>query len=170
MKNNLLHIYYGYGKGKTTAAVGLAYRCGNRGKKVLFTAFLKGRDSGEFFGCGPFETDDFSFSNKFWEELNEVEKEFAMADAKKRLMVILEKASEYDMIILDEFLDAIILGCIEKNFAVKFVLGIYRKTEVVITGHKEVEELFEIADYITEMKKVKHPFDKGIQGREGIEF
>jgi len=168
--DNLLHIYYGDGKGKTTAAVGLAYRCGSRGKRVIFTSFLKSRDSGEFLNTGPFELDSFDFCNKFWNDLTTEEKIQAVADSKNRLLSILENADDYDMIVLDEFLDAIVLGCVEREFAIDVIRKMYKKTEIVITGHNVVEEIFEIADYITEMKKEKHPFDKGISGRCGIEF
>lgn len=167
---NLLHIYYGDGKGKTTAAVGLAYRCGSRGKRVIFTSFLKSRDSGEFLNAGPFELDSFDFCNKFWNDLTEAEKNHARQDAQNRLNNLLEKAETYDMIVLDEFLDAVSLGCVDRNFAITFVKKIYRKAEIVITGHQEIKDLFEMADYITEMKKIKHPFDDGITGRCGIEF
>ena len=165
-----MHIYYGDGKGKTTAAIGLACRCAGRGKRVLFTAFLKGKNSGEFINECFFETDQFDFCNRFWYELDKCEQEAEKASAQNRLLAIADNINDYDMIILDEFLDAIIFGCLEKTFAIELVRTMYGKTEIVITGHQRVEELFEIADYVTEMKKEKHPYDKGVTGREGIEF
>lgn len=166
----LMHIYYGDGKGKTTAAIGLAYRCANRGKRVLFSAFLKGRDSGEFLGKAPFVVDNFNFCKKFWFELSEEEKRCAKDNTKKQLESLMEKSANYDMIILDEFLDAVSVGCIEKEYALDFIKSIYGKVEIVLTGHERVDEIFSLADYITEMKNEKHPFDRGIKGRCGIEF
>lgn len=165
-----MHIYYGDGQGKTTAAVGLAFRCANRGKRVLFTSFLKRKDSGEFLSNTPFETDNFDFCNKFWYDLSEDEKNMAKTAARDRLTAICNCTSKYDMIVFDELLDAVTIGCVDLEFSVEVIRKIYGKSEIVITGHQRVEELFEMADYITEMKKEKHPFDTGIEARCGIEF
>ena len=170
MREKLIHIYYGDGKGKTTAAVGLAYRAANRGKRVLFTAFLKGRDSGEFLNDGPFEIDKFDFCNKFWNDLSAGEKLKASDEAKNRLDSLESKIDDYDMVVLDEFLDAVCCGCIDRKYALAFLNNIYDRCEIVITGHAEIQEIFDKADYITEMRKVKHPYDRGIVGRCGIEF
>lgn len=170
MKDKLMHIYYGFGKGKTTAAVGAAYRYANRGNKVLFTSFLKGRNSGEFLGQGPFVVDEFDFCDKFWNEMDDYQKKCANKEIKERLLSLRDSAVKYDMIILDEFLDAVTLGCIECDDAVCFLKDIYSKCEIIITGHKAVDDIFSMADYITEMRKEKHPYDKGIAARCGIEF
>ena len=119
---------------------------------------------------GPFEIDDFEFSDKFWNELSECEKKQSTIEAEKRLKSLKTKIDKYDMIVLDEFLDAILCGCVEKEYSINFLQSIYTKCEIVITGHDEIKEIFGMADYITEMKKVKHPYDRGVIGRDGIEF
>ena len=170
MKNGLLHIYYGDGKGKTTAAVGLAYRCAASGYKVLFTTFLKDKSSGECAISGPFDVDVPGFCGKFWWEMTDDEKHCTGREVKAQFEKIKTKISDYDMVVLDEFLDVISLGCVDENTAVEFVKSIYGKAEIIITGHEKCPALFELADYITEMKKEKHPYDKGVKCRKGIEY
>ena len=170
MENGLLHIYYGDGKGKTTSAIGVAYRCASSGKKVLFTTFLKGKSSGECTFQGPFEVDSPEFCGKFWWEMSDEEKVSTGREIKLWLDRISSEIEDYDMLVLDEFLDVISVGCVEENTALDFVKGIHGKAVIVITGHEKISALFELADYITEMKKEKHPYDKGIKCRKGIEY
>lgn len=160
----MIHIYYGYGKGKTSAALGLALRACGAGKKVDFFSFLKDNSSSERFAkC------DISF----FENPENVKFLFNMSDDEKKeyckfLSNAVEKAfsSDADIIVLDEFLDVISL------LGEKYVEGLSFSPdkEYVITGHIVNDFLFEKADYITEMKKEKHPFDKGVSARKGIEY
>ena len=170
MEKRLLHIYYGDGKGKTTAAVGLAYRCAANGYKVLFTTFLKDKSSGECATLGPFDVDAPEFCGKFWWEMTDDEKVCTGREVKTQFEKIKANISKYDMLVLDEFLDVISVGCVDKNTALEFVNSIYGKAEIIITGHEKYPVLFDIADYITEMKKEKHPYDKGVKCRKGIEY
>ena len=170
MEKGLLHIYYGEGKGKTTSAVGVAYRCAANDKKVLFTTFLKGKSSGECLFAGPFEVDAPEFCGKFWWDMSDEEKLSTGKEISTQLDKIMARIDNYDMLVLDEFLDVISVGCVDENTALEFVKSIYGRVEIVITGHKKCSSLFEIADYITEMKKEKHPYDKGVKCRKGIEY
>ena len=165
-----MHIYYGYGQGKTTAAIGLAYRCASKGYKVLFTSFLKSKKCGEFVFNGPFVVDTFEFCGKFWNDMTSYEKNCTIVEVEERLCRIISVAENYDMIVLDELLDLVSLGCVSEDCLVDFVKSIYGKTEIVITGHDKVQALFDMADYVTEMRKEKHPYDKGITARDGIEY
>ena len=129
MKKGLIHIYCGDGKGKTTAAMGLAIRAAGREKKVFITQFLKSGKSGEII-----------------------------------------KKNEYDLLILDEIIATINNGFIELEEVVNFLKNKPDTLEVVMTGRDPKEELIEIANYVTEMKCIKHPFREGIPSRIGIEF
>lgn len=174
MKNEmgLIHIYYGDGKGKTSAAVGLAVRAAGYGLKVLFVQFLKSGTSSELNilkGIENITVFDGYTTDKFTFEMTDAEK----ADCLKRQNVVLKTLSEmaykYDMIVLDEFLGAIASRTIDYSTAVSFVKNKPPNTEMVLTGAEAVPELVDIADYATEMKKFKHPFDRGVRARYGIE-
>lgn len=170
----LIHIYCGDGKGKTTAAAGLAIRCAGGGGKVFFYQFLKDGTSGEIetlksineiFVAKAYPLAKFSF------QMNEEEKEAARIFYEKELDDIIEIVSnqEYQLCVLDEVLHAVNLGFISLDKLVTFLKNKPEMLEVVLTGRNPKDELCELADYITEMNKVKHPFDKGIGARRLIE-
>ena len=169
MDKGLIQVYYGDGKGKTTAALGQALRCAGRDYKVLYTAFLKNKDSGEFMVDLPFEVMMPEYNCGFWHSLDNNEKACAKECAENVIKNIKSNFNKYDMVVLDELLDAVMLGCIEKNLALEFINSKPKATHLVITGHCYDQEIFEIADCITEMKKIKHHYDKGVKCREGIE-
>ena len=148
----LIHIYCGDGKGKTTAAVGLAVRCAGRGNKVLLVQFLKSRDSGELYS-------------------NEEEKHALLIEHNKMFEQVLAKIKNggYSLLILDEVIGALNAKVFEMPKLIEFLRHKPENLEVVLTGRNPSPELVEIADYVSEMRKVKHPMDKGIMAREGIE-
>ena len=153
----MIHIYYGNGKGKTTAAIGLGIRARGAGLGVSLVQFLKDNKSSEL-GAADFEVFEapgslpFNPGREYQEWVNSA--------------VSFIENCKSDVIILDEFLD-VIPDFLSVNKALELI---NRDAEIIITGHKEVKELFEKADYITHMKKEKHPFDKGIKARKGIEY
>lgn len=160
----MIHIYYGGGKGKTSAALGLSLRACGAGKRVLFVSFLKDNSS-----CERMAHCDISFYKNpdkipFMFNMTEEEKEKYTLWCRDTLKNVF--SSEYDVIVLDEFLD--IQCLLEEGFVKK--LPFSSEKEYVITGHVHNEYLFGIADYITEMKKEKHPYDKGVSARKGIEY
>ncbi len=178
LKKGLVQIYTGKGKGKTTAAFGLALRAAGQNNKVLIYQFLKppSIDIGERFalklGAVRIRVEALDVS---WDEnsLNDKEK---IAEAKTAIADVLKRIAEtaqkrfYDVIILDE-----IVFCLSKNLAnLEDIRDIINskdpKVEIVMTGRGATDELLEMADLVTEMKNVKHPFDKGIPARQGIEF
>ena len=169
MDNGIIQIYYGDGKGKTTAALGQALRCAGRGYKVLYAAFLKNTDSGEFFNELPFDILLPEYNYGFWNTLSENERVYAKKSAAEVLNKLIEQSVKYDMIILDELLDALQLGCVDRTTVMKLLSDKPTSLEIVITGHSFDKEIFDKAECITEMKKVKHHFDKGIKCRIGIE-
>ena len=174
MKKGLIHIYCGDGKGKTTAAMGLAIRAAGREKKVFITQFLKSGKSGELVSLDKLK-DYVTFLpgkpvNKFiW---NMKEKKDAKKEHTSRFREIVEiiKKNEYDLLILDEIIATINNGFIELEEVVNFLKNKPDTLEVVMTGRDPKEELIEIANYVTEMKCIKHPFREGIPSRIGIEL
>lgn len=170
----LIHIYCGDGKGKTTAAVGLAVRCAGRGNKVLLVQFLKSRDSGELYSLAKLpdiEVMRGKESKKFTFQMNEEEKRALLIEHNKMFEQGLAKIKNggYSLLILDEVIGALNAKVFEMPKLIEFLRHKPENLEVVLTGRNPAPELVEIADYVSEMRKVKHPMDKGIMAREGIE-
>lgn len=170
----LIHIYCGDGKGKTTAAVGLAVRCAGRGNKVLLVQFLKSRDSGELYSLAKLpdiEVMRGKESKKFTFQMNEEEKHALLIEHNKMFERVLAKIKNggYSLLILDEVIGALNAKVFEMPKLIEFLRHKPENLEVVLTGRNPAPELVEIADYVSEMRKVKHPMDKGIMAREGIE-
>ena len=173
MKKGLIHIYCGDGKGKTTAAMGLAIRAAGREKKVFITQFLKSGKSGELVSLDKLK-DYVTFLpgkpvNKFIWNMNDEEKKDAKKEHTSRFSEIIKK-NEYDLLILDEIIATINNGFIELEEVLNFLKNKPDTLEVVMTGRDPKEELIEIANYVTEMKCIKHPFREGIPSRIGIEL
>ena len=167
----LIHLYCGDGKGKTTAAMGLALRAAAHGKQVMIIQFLKDGSSGEIqqlkkqeniFVVGGVATKSFSWmmTAKEKEETTELHNEF------------IKKAMDYDgdMLILDELCSACTTGLIEIPLVEQVIAHKPYHQELVVTGRNPPSFIWDRADYITEMKMIKHPFQQGISGRKGIEF
>jgi cob(I)alamin adenosyltransferase len=164
----MIHLYFGDGKGKTTAAVGLAVRAVGSGMKTAVVQFLKGSSSGELnplrsLGINVLHCPD---GTKFIWNMTDGEKFEISQLHTENLISVLDKG--FDLIVLDELCDAYDCGVIDKA-AVLSVLE-NPPCELVITGHSPSEIFFTHADYITEMKKHAHPFDKGLPARSGIEY
>lgn len=175
MENGRIHIYCGDGKGKTTAAAGLAVRaCGN-GKKVLFLQFLKGEKSGERYalrllpGITVYPNPE---SIKFSFQMTEEEKEQIRADNDHRFKEAAVEAIEKgcDLLILDEVVGALNEGLISRPLLLFYLRTKPKGLEIVLTGRDPDEELCALADYISEIKKIRHPFDRGEEARQGIEW
>jgi cob(I)alamin adenosyltransferase len=173
-EKNYIHLYYGFGKGKTTAAFGLALRAIGQGQKVICLQWLKGRkDIGEMkvakllgskFRIYQFGPDYFT-----WEEKGSSEHKRLALEGLKFLERVIAK-EKYDLLILDEILDAVEMKFIPENKTITLVKKAVKKGEVVLTGHKLIPAFAAISDVVTEMKKIKHYFDKGQLARKGIEF
>lgn len=175
MRNGLLHIYCGDGKGKTTAATGLAVRAAGSGLKVLFGRFLKNERSGELKILDCIQEIDVLHlprSYGFYKTLSEADKK-AAGKMYEELWETLSKGAvsgEYHMLVIDEFMAAWNYGLIDKERALDFLRTRPSSLEVVLTGRNPDERLIELADYVSEIKKVKHPYDQNISARKGIEF
>jgi len=169
----LIHIYTGDGKGKTTAAAGLAARAAGRGIPVIFVQFMKNRPTGEVESLSrlPGVTilrgkagDGFSFT------MTAEEQQKSREIHNENLRRAVELAREGDcLLVLDEVMAALKYGLLEETMLREFLARRPQGVEVVLTGREPPDWLLETADYITEMKKVRHPYDRGITAREGIE-
>ncbi len=171
----MIHIYYGDGKGKTTAAIGLAARAAGSRMKVLFVQFLKTEFSGERHTLSHTENVTLSFAPvnlKFTYDMNETEKAKATQLFRKIFNESVTKVftEKFDMIVLDEIFSAIEAEMISEHDLYEFVSNAPKNLEIVMTGHNPPKRLLDLSDYITEMKKIRHPYDKGVQARFGIEF
>jgi cob(I)alamin adenosyltransferase len=180
---NRLHIYYGYGKGKTTSSVGLAVRSLGAGKKVALVQFDKGYDGvNEHYSerkilrtlpnlkLFPFGKERVLGPNafRFKNEPGDFEEaQAALAKARELLT-----GGDQDLLILDELLAAVMCKLVTQD-EVMGLVGLYdknRRCELVITGHQVWPGLVEKADLVTEMRKEKHYFDQKAPSKEGIEF
>ncbi len=172
MEKSYVHIYTGDGKGKTTAAVGLSVRALGSGKSVKFVQFLKGRPTGEMNILKQMEGAEFfqvSGCKKFFNTMTDNEKQEVKKQTQDFLTKIFEWLGETDLLVLDEALGALSLGIIEAE-QIKRIINERRGTEVALTGRNAPEELVRLADVVTEMKAVKHYYDKGVKARRGIEY
>ena len=169
-KKNLLIIYMGNGKGKTTAALGLASRMLGHDKNVCICQFIKQDSStGEYKFFDNIENAEiYLLGNGF--VFDDKNKESHRKSARDALAILRQKilSSKYSLIIADEMLDAIELGFIEPSEVIELVD--YGSSTLLLTGRKAPKELIEQADTITEMKEVKHHYQKGLKAVKGIEF
>jgi cob(I)alamin adenosyltransferase len=173
LENGLVQVYTGNGKGKTTAAFGLALRAVGRGLKVYVIQFIKGGfDYGELyvvdklpnlklkaFGTGKFITEKPAGK----EDVKLAEEALALAEAVVR-------SGKYDIVILDEINVALHLGLIKTEKVLELMKNRPKHVELILTGRYAPNEIIEVADLVTEMREVKHPFNKGYQARKGIEY
>lgn len=174
-RKGLIHIYCGDGKGKTTAAVGLAIRCAGGGGNVLFYQFLKNGKSSEIAALkriNEIELIDGYEGIKFSFNMTDDEKKIAADYYTLKFKEIVNKVNEknYDMLILDEAVNAINLGYISIDSILAFLINKPFGLEVIMTGRNPDKKLMALADYISEIVKIKHPFDIGIEARKLIEM
>ena len=170
-KLGLVHIYTGNGKGKTTASLGLAVRMLGSGGRVIVLQFMKAPDvygeQKKIKECGAV-IESFGLP-KFVHGKPEPDD---IAAAKKALQRAKEVVSsgEWDLVILDEICVALGFGMLDVDEVKGLIKSRAPHTELVLTGRYCPEELFELADYVTEMREVKHPYRRGILARRGVEF
>lgn len=172
--SGLIHIYCGEGKGKTSAALGLALRAAGAGMKVLFVQFLKDGSSSEISMLQRLgiETACCPDIRKFVFQMTEAERFQAGEEYSRLLSAAVSRCREegFGLLVLDEVLPACRLGLVPEEALMDFLRSKPSELEVVLTGRESSPALLELADYVTEMKKLRHPYDRGIQARKGIEF
>ena len=172
MIKGLIQVYTGDGKGKTTAALGLALRAAGRNMKVLIVQFMKKWDYGELHSVElipnitlkTFGTKDFVYKGKA--------KKIDYVEAQKAFSFGIEgiQSGNYDIVIFDELNMALYYELLNAKEVVEKLKRKPDNVEVVITGRRAPQEIVEVADLVTEMKEIKHPYQKGIEARKGIEY
>jgi len=172
MKKGLVHVYTGDGKGKTTAAFGLALRALGRGLSVCVIQFLKGQKSGEVLALKKFSNatvrqfgriDFVDFKNPSEEDKRLARDGFEFARE------IIDSGG-FNLVVLDEINFVAAIHLVELQDVLNLIKSRPSSVEVVLTGRGALQEVIDAADYVTEFKKLKHPFDGGEKAREGVEF
>ncbi len=179
LEKGLVQVYTGDGKGKTTAAFGLALRAAGCGNKVLIFQFLKPPtlELGERLAIErsglPIRVESLEAQWHLFRSLRS-EQDIAAAGAAIRdaLAKLTELAAKktYDVLILDEIVFCLALGLGQLEDIRRLIEQKDAGVELVLTGRGATPELIALADLVTEMKKVKHPFDKGVGARRGIDY
>lgn len=174
--NGFIHIYSGSGKGKTSAAIGLALRSAAYGKKIAIIQFLKGGGSGEIsfiksLGYDNLKVYNFEKERDFYCCLDEAERAEQKEEIGNAVNFAFELAkNKIDLLVLDEVIDAVNLGIISKETIIELINLCKNKTELVLTGRNPDKTISDLADYHSEIMMLKHPFNNGTAAREGIEF
>jgi len=167
-----IHVYTGPGKGKTTAALGLGLRAAGAGFKVHMVQFMKGRRYSEIdaienlsnFTLSQHGRDEFvSKENPEQVDIDMAQKGFAYA---KDII----KNEKYDLVILDELNVAVDYHLIKLDDVIKLIEKKPERLEIVLTGRDAHPEIIKIADLVTEMLEIKHPYQQGVNARKGIDF
>lgn len=165
----MVHLYWGDGKGKTTAAMGLALRALGHNRKVVIVQFLKDGSSGEIAGLRRLGATVYTCPNaKFTWLMNADERAQACENGTAALRQA--TASAYDLLILDEACAAWQHRLVDRALLQQIVQSADTSSEVVLTGRTPAPWMQDVADYSTEMRACKHPYEKGVTAREGIEY
>ena len=178
MQKGCIQLYYGDGKGKTTAAIGQIVRCVGHGFKVLVYQFLKEPNSGEVSVIKSLPGVEYIENEgpiPFMFNLTPEQQEFYKEKFQKKFDEVREKyfSGEYDLVVLDEVTYPINWKLLDETLLRRLLSREDDKPyfpEIVCTGREPQEWLVNCADYVTRMECVKHPFDRGIGAREGIEY
>jgi cob(I)alamin adenosyltransferase len=175
-KNGLTIVYTGKGKGKTTAALGIALRASGYKKKICMIQFIKGSwHYGEMESSKRLEPEFemVAIGKGFVGIIDDKSpKEDHQKIAKEAIRISNEKiqSGKYDIVILDEVNYAVNLNLISLDDVLNLIKSKPENVDLVLTGNYAKEEVIEVADLVTEMKEIKHPFQKGIKAKEGIDF
>lgn len=169
-----IHIYCGNGKGKTTTGMGLCTRAAGFGYRVLIYQFMKNNKTNErkileqipnITFVNGLEQEKFSF------QMTPEEKAERKSYYESQFRVVTEKAEQegYDVLFCDELVYTIRAGLFDEEILLDYLKKKPENLEIILTGQDPSEKLIELADYVSEIQKMKHPFDKGLPARKGIE-
>jgi cob(I)alamin adenosyltransferase len=169
----MIHIYTGNGKGKTTAALGIALRAVGHGLKVIMIQFMKGKiDYGELKSAG--QLSNFTIEQygrpDFVNPDNPDKEDIRLANEAFARVRQVTMSCEYDIVILDEVNVAVNYGLIKSKDVIDLFDRKPSKVTLVLTGRRMPEEFAQYADVITECREIKHYFSKGVQAQKGLEY
>ena len=174
----MLRIYYGKGKGKTSAALGSIMRAAGYGKKITLVQFFKPRK----ILCGEYKSlkklscvrqirfkvqHPFFTKKKSPQDLKKLKS--SLKDCTDSLKSII-KENDFDILVCDELLNLLGVQCIQEKILCELIAPLKNKKEIILTGRDKPKQLMRIADYATECKLIKHPFEKGAKARRAIEY
>jgi cob(I)alamin adenosyltransferase len=170
----LVSIFTGDGKGKTTAAIGTAVRASGHGLRSYIAFFAKGQQYPKGEECALAGLSNITFDTH--QQIGWLKKGSITPEQQRMARSALERArkamlgGKYDVIVLDEINIAIDYNLVSVDDVVEFIKDKPSNVELILTGRSAVSRLIDMADLVTDMTKIKHPFDKGINAREGIDF
>jgi len=173
LEKGLVQIYTGDGKGKTSAAFGLALRAAGRGLKVYIIQFIKGGfDYGELYVVDKVQgiTLKAFGRGKFVLAKPPEKEDVKLAQEALQLAEKVLESAEYDVVILDEINVALSLQLVELDRVMQLIKSKPEHVELVLTGRGASKEIIQLADLVTEMKEIKHPYGRGVPARKGIEY
>lgn len=175
-KKGLIQVYTGNGKGKTTAAVGQAIRALGRGFKVIVVQWLKNGQSGEVPVLKKLGIEVVVWGGEYGKKMitgTPLKDRYTIQkESESFLNQVIEKIRNhhYDLVIFDEINVAIKSGLIEEEKFLNWLRNKPYSLEVILTGREASPEILSQADLVTEMKNIKHPYDKGTKMRKGVEY
>jgi cob(I)alamin adenosyltransferase len=170
----LVQVFTGEGKGKTTAALGTVLRAVGHGFKVSIIVFIKGHSSqGEYktlaalpnVKVASFGLRQFIHKNNVINPAEKAQAQAALAAAREDVA-----SGKYNLVVLDEINMAVFFNLLEVDEVLQLIKDKSPRVELILTGRRADEKIIAAADLVTEMLKIKHPYDKGIKARKGIEF
>ena len=173
LERGLVQVYTGNGKGKTSAAFGAALRAVGRGLKVYVIQFIKGGfDYGELYSIKSLPNLKLAAfgRGRFITETRPPEEDIKLTREGFELARKVVSSGEYDMVVLDEINVALHLKMISADDVIQLVRNKPKHVELILTGRNAPAEIVEVADLVTEMKEIKHPYADGVPPRKGIEY
>lgn len=174
METGCIHLYTGDGKGKTTAAFGLAFRASGSGFRSLIIQFMKGQKTGETAAAattnGCITVEQYGSTEFFIPGTSNILEHRGLFKkgydrARKALL-----SEEYEIIVCDEIIGALHAGLVSYEEILSLIEIKPESVELILTGRDAPSDLFDHCDLVTEMKEIKHYYSKGVQAREGVEF
>lgn len=169
----MIYVFTGEGKGKTTAAVGQAVRSVGQGWKVLIVQFIKQIISGEVAPLKKLGVEVYPMGLGYVGILTDQKEKAQHVQAAERALDFAKgklQTGGYDLLILDEVNNAVHLGLLEVGEVLEFLKSKPKNVSVILTGRDAPQEFLKLADLVSEVREIKHPFSKGLQGKKGIEY
>lgn len=166
-----VHIYTGNGRGKTTAAIGLAIRAAGAGFKVAIVQFLKGMEYSEIKALKSFSLIEvYQYGRKCFIKSLPEDEDIKIAREGISFAEKLIKSGKYRLVVLDEVNVAIHFGLISTEQVLEVIKNSPENVDILLTGRYATQKLIDSADLVTEMVEIKHYYNKGIKARRGFEF